>query len=538
MMTAAPDDLWAVHPTTISVSPLAETALIPSSQVYSPVSPFGPELSGSVMAATTSTSAPFGSAEIISHGDGSEHASTNMAQPIAQHSNSYPLLFRTASEIPRFSVPYRWWEDDARTILWSFDVRQISLVIRFSLFHDSNQPRAALQRRDSSFLDTFLATVLQPYELPFIHTLSQTQKIDEILRRSQNTMSVNPPWSWHPAQDLRGPEPATIAQEIEAESQLHFKAVPFEAWVRCSLGFPAAEVDWFLLQHNALYIILLTHLKAHQYDIIKYRKVEKLLRGKSPLAHKAVVHSLSQFQNGKDAQIPQTNTPSLDFIVGPIQELFKRYPANLVSTLKTLSVVAIRFQKTQIHVPNVDWYKKLDTRVPFLDNLLASLSATELARSLNRADQSMFSQLSPEQLMNEQSPIIEALHTRWCDLVVAVWECCTALPDHVPWIQECIEILHSLHNYNSTLALIQGLNRISMSFLWSNLAPNNDQHGQTANALSLAPASVSYLLDSSNNYAAYRQAMKITPGIPFLLPHVIEYRQHGKAALDELFITT
>jgi hypothetical protein len=283
-MTAAPDDLWAFHPTTISMSPLAETTLMPSSQVYSPVSPFGPELSGSFMATTTTSALPrsldsaVGASSSISHSDGNANANINinMAQTIPQHSISYPLLFRTTSEVPRFLVPYRWWEDDARTILWSFDVRQIGLVIRFGLFHDSNQPRAALQRRDSSFLDTFLGTILDSYEIPFIPTLSQTQKIDEILRRSQNTMSVIPPWSWRPAQTLRGPEAATIAQEIEAESQLHFKAVPFEAWVRCSLGFPAAEVDWFLLQHNALYIILLTHLQAHQYDIFKYREVEKV----------------------------------------------------------------------------------------------------------------------------------------------------------------------------------------------------------------------------------------------------------------------
>lgn len=156
------------------------------------------------------------------------------------------------------------------------------------------------------------------------------------------------------------------------------------------------------------------------------------------------MHSLSQFQNGKDSQPPPTNKPSLDFIAGPIQDLFKQYPANLISTLKTLSVVGIRFQKTHIHVPNVDWHTRIDTRAPFLNNLLASLSATELARSLSRADEAMFAQLSREQLANKHSPIIEALHARWCDLAVAVWECCTALPDIIPWIQECIEV-RSLH---------------------------------------------------------------------------------------------
>lgn len=172
---------------------------------------------------------------------------------------------------------------------------------------------------------------------------------------------------------------------------------------------------------------------------------QQLLREKSPFAHKAVVRSLSHFQTGKDAQMPQTNTPGLAFIAGPIQDLFRQYPANLASTLKTLSVVAIRFQKAYIHVPNVDWQKKLDTRVPFLDDMLAAHSAKELARSLARADESMFSQLKDRnQLTNElranQSTVIESIHTRWCNLAEAVWECCTALPDHVPWVQECIEV--------------------------------------------------------------------------------------------------
>ncbi|PCH00491.1 Guanine-nucleotide dissociation stimulator CDC25 [Penicillium occitanis (nom. inval.)] len=462
---------------------------------------------------------------------------------MAQNSQlqTYPLLFTAASETPSFQHLYqRWWEDDAQTVLWSFDVRQISLVIRFGFFHDSDQPRMILHRRNGNVLETFLNSLLPPMQSQYIPTLTQSQKVEEILRRCQATMPMNLQWSWYPSQGLRGPEPSVIAGEIEAESQMHFKAVPFEAWVRCSLGFPAAEADWFFLQHNALYIILLSHLQAHQYELPKYREVEKLLRQKSPFAHKAIVQCLNHFSDGKELQ--QTSKSSLDFIAGPIQDLFQKYPANLISILKKLSVIAIRFRQTYIHVPNVDWNKRLDTRAKYLDDLLAALSPTDLARSLTRSDQSMFAQLSREQLMDEQNPIAEVLHTRWCDLVMAVREYCTAMPESLQSIQECIQILHNMRNYNSTLALIHGLQHISVNFLWVNSATpitttSNTAQTQTVSVYSLIPQNVSYLSDSSNNYASYRHAMKVTPGIPFLLPHIIEYRQHGEAALDELFTT-
>ncbi|EEA19511.1 conserved hypothetical protein [Talaromyces marneffei ATCC 18224] len=526
-------------------------------QVYFPGSSFTPDLSANYMTPTpTSSAGHYDSFDVtrtssssIPRGQegGNDSQTTNMNLDMAQNNQlqTYPLLFTATSETPSFQHLYqRWWEDDAQTVLWSFDVRQISLVIRFGFFHDNNQPRTILHRRNGNVLETFLNSLLPPYELQFIPTLTQSQKVEEILRRCQTTMPMNLQWSWYPSQALRSLEPSVIAAEIEAESQMHFKAVPFEAWVRCSLGFPATEADWFFLQHNALYIILLNHLQAHQYELPKYREVEKLLQQKSPFAHKAIVQCLNHFVNGKEPP-KQTAKSSLDFIAGPIQDLFQKYPANLISILKKLSVIAIRFRQTYIHVPNVDWHKRLDTRAKYLDDLLAALSPTDLARSLTRSDQSMFAQLSREQLMDEQNSITGVLHTRWYDLAMAVRDCCTAMPEFVQLIQECIQILHNMRNYNSTLALIHGLQHISINFLWVNsttaiTTPSNtpSNQSQAVNVYSLTPQNVSYLSDSSNNYAPYRHAMKVTPGIPFLLPHIIEYRQHGEAALDELFTTT
>lgn len=281
-MTAAPDDSWVYHPMSIPTS----TSDLGDMSYYSGSS-FAPEMSGNYMMSTTSSVGHYDSSFDIARASssyrgqeiGNESQLTNMNMDLTQNSQlqTYPLLFTTASETPSFQHIYqRWWEDDAQTVLWSFDVRQISLVIRFGFFHDSNQPRTILHRRNGNVLETFLNSLLPPYELQFIPTLTQGQKVEEILRRCQATMPMNSQWSWYPSRALRSPEPSTIANEIETESQMHFKAVPFEAWVRCSLGFPAAEVDWFFLQHNALYIILLNHLQAHRYELPAYREVEKV----------------------------------------------------------------------------------------------------------------------------------------------------------------------------------------------------------------------------------------------------------------------
>lgn len=293
MMTAAPDDSWAFHPMSIPTSTSADLGDI-ASQIYSPgSSSFFHDLSGNYMAATPTSAAGHYDSSIVAGASSSntEQHGGNQSETImtmnmnmmstAQNSQiqSYPLLFNAASETPRVQhLHQRWWEDDALTVLWSFDVRQISLVIRFGFFHDNNQPRQILLQRSYNVLDTFLNSLLTPYESQFITSYTQIQKVEEILRRSQPTaISMNLQWSWYPSQALRGPEPSVIAEEIEAESQMHFKAVPFEAWVRCSLGFPSAEADWFFLQHNALYIILLNHLQAYQYELPKYREVEKVI---------------------------------------------------------------------------------------------------------------------------------------------------------------------------------------------------------------------------------------------------------------------
>ncbi|KAH8703708.1 hypothetical protein BGW36DRAFT_287136 [Talaromyces proteolyticus] len=484
--------------------------------------------------ATTSTPATGNASAQVLYDTAGTVSSAAATVETVHSSLSYRPLFSSADERPRFHAPYRWWEDEARTVLWSFDIRQIMLVIRFGLFNDGNQPRAALQRRDAAFIEKFIEGLLQPYELPYLPGLSHAQRVEEILRRCQAVEPVNVPWSRFPTRARRVTDPAAVAQEIEAESHSQFKSVPFETWVRYSMGYATPEVDWFLQQHTVFYVILSTYLQTYPDELPKYQEVEKIMRTKSPFAHRAIVQCLSQFQDQGIAGISQARMSGFEFIAGPIQGLFKASSLGLYNTVKLLSVLRVRFQQTYIHVPQMDWHKKLDTRVPLLDSLLASLSAADLARSLTRSDESKFAQLSRDKLMSEDNPTVEALHDRWSILATSVFECCTALPEIVPYIQQCAEILHSLRNYNSTLALIRGLQLVSMSCLWTTLSPNGEE---SISVISLTPVNLVSMSDASNNYAAYRYAMKTTPGIPFLMPHVVEYRRNGEVALDELFIT-
>jgi hypothetical protein len=130
----------------------------------------------------------------------------------------------------------------------------------------------------------------------------------------------------------------------------------------------------------------------------------------------------------------------LEFITGPIQGLFRGQPTGLTSILKVLSVLAVRFRKTYVHVSEMDWDHRFDTSVPFLDDLLVSISPTDLARTLTDGDESDFAPLSRSQITVENQPTVDALQKKWHALSLAVWESCTALPELVGYIRECIEV--------------------------------------------------------------------------------------------------
>lgn len=190
--------------------------------------------------------------------------------------STYPSLFRPNAERPRFSVSYKWWEDEVTTVLWAFDAGEIQRVIRYGLFPDENLPRTALQSRNESTVDSFLFTLVQPHERPFIANLSHVQKVEEILRRSKGTSPALVPWSWFPSVVSREQDPGAIAKAIDAESRLHFTRIPFEEWVRYSLGYRSILVESFLEEHTKLFHHLLNYFDAFPEELKRYAEVEKV----------------------------------------------------------------------------------------------------------------------------------------------------------------------------------------------------------------------------------------------------------------------
>lgn len=239
--------------------------------------------------------------------------------------------------------------------------------------------------------------------------------------------------------------------------------------------------------------------------------------------------------------------PGFDFIAGPIQRLFKEHPPSLTAILKVLCVLDVRFQQTYVHIPEMDWNECFNTVVTFLEDMLTSTSAVDLAHTLTSADEDHISGLSQQSIITE-SPVIQQLTTEWHSLSVAVWEVCSALPDSVGHIQECVQVsdktqmekiftnvfpsffsspstdlylqaLFFIRNYHSLTAMLNGLQKYNiLSF--------------SLNNINVLPAS---LLDPFQNYLAYRQQFHHAPGIPFLLPHIREFKRHGKGVLHQLF---
>jgi hypothetical protein len=168
--------------------------------------------------------------------------------------------------------PSRWWEDEGRFILYGWDFPLIHSVIRFGLFNDI---KTEILNRDETFIND-LAKSLQLDEAISLSNYSRDRKIDEILRCSRFSRPPKYAWRWFPEQVRQETRPLTIAEMIDNESCLQFKAVPFEAWVRYALEYKDIAVDWFLLQHEAFYLLLSGFLKTYPDEFCKYEEVEKV----------------------------------------------------------------------------------------------------------------------------------------------------------------------------------------------------------------------------------------------------------------------
>ena len=167
----------------------------------------------------------------------------------------------------------------------------------------------------------------------------------------------------------------------------------------------------------------------------------KHLRNKSPFAHRALVRCLHTVQDTEDDS-SLSPVPGFDFIAGPVQRLFKEHPPSLTAILKVLCVLDVRFQQTYVHIPEMDWNKCFDTSVTFLEDMLASTSAMDMAHTLTSTDEGYFSELNPQSIMME-SPVFLQLTAEWHSLSVAVWEVASALPDSISYLEECVQVSES-----------------------------------------------------------------------------------------------
>lgn len=443
--------------------------------------------------------------------------------------SSYPSLFQPNAEIPPFFVTYRWWEDEATTVLWAFDVDDIKRVIQYGLYRDENLPRNSLQSRNASAVDNFLLTLIQPTEEAFMANLAFIQKVEEVIRRCKTNSPSLVAWSWFPPQVNRDLDPAALADAIDAESHLHFTRIPFEDLVRYSLGYPAVSVEWFLQQHTALYVHLLNYFNAFPEEMVRYAEVEQHLRNRSPFAHRVLLHCLLTLQSGGKYEIPST-APGFEFIAGPIQALFKDLPPSLTSILKVLCVLKVRFQRHYVHARTMDWIQPFNVDFSLYEDLTGSTSAADFARTITTVDERSFSALTPQQVMAEDAAV-KRLLTEWESLSIDVWECCTALPDMIPYIQDCVQALLVLRNYHSFSAIVNGLRKYSIT----DSIFNSNGAASATPVNPVIPPDLLFLVVPYQNYAAYRQQFQSSPGIPCLIPHIREYQQHGQPALLQMF---
>ncbi|KAJ6031507.1 hypothetical protein N7540_002239 [Penicillium herquei] len=425
-------------------------------------------------------------------------------------SPSYQNLFVLGAEIPRFAISYRWWEDEATTVLWAFNIPEISQVVRYRLFRDDNAPRNSLMSRNADTIEAFLVSLCEPRDQQLLSTLSHLQRVEEILRRSSIPPFRPIPWSWFPPLPDHSLDARSIAAAIETESHFQFTKIEFEELVRAALGYNAPSIEWFLLQHTALYIHLKDHLQAFPEEIPIYVEVEKHLRSRSPFARRALIQCLQDLIPEVAGSIPYSKKPGFEFIAQPIQTLFSQ-PNSLTTILKVFSVLGVRFRRHYIHASKMDWHTQFDTAILFLEECIGSTSATDLARTLTGTDEYDFASLSRQGIMTGDATV-KSLLSNWQTLSIS---------DLLP-----------KRNYHSLTAILNGLHMYAIA-----TAPSrglNSTIGGMVVLDPLLPPETIFLTKPAHNYATYRQFYRENPGLPFLFPHLREYQQQGEPAIQPL----
>lgn len=131
--------------------------------------------------------------------------------------------------------------------------------------------------------------------------------------------------------------------------------------------------------------------------------------------------------------------PGFEFISGPIQTLFKDQPPSLTAILKVFTVLAVRFRRQYIHTTGMNWKLPFDTSIAFLEYCLTSTTPGDLAHTLKHTDEVDFAALSRTNLVAEDAEVKHLL-ANWRTLSTSVWECCSAMPDLIPHLQDCAQV--------------------------------------------------------------------------------------------------
>lgn len=142
---------------------------------------------------------------------------------------------------------------------------------------------------------------------------------------------------------------------------------------------------------------------------------------------------------GGSRDIPRPNATGFQFIAGPIQDLFKDQPGRLSDMLKMLSVLAVRFRRQYAHAAAMNWKTPFDTSLAFLEDCLTYSSPMDLALNMKGLDEHQFAEITRQALVTDDAAVRQ-LFVNWQTLNISVWECCCALPDLIPYLQDCVQV--------------------------------------------------------------------------------------------------
>ena len=223
----------------------------------------------------------------------------------------------------------RWREAEAVDLFrHNLDTETITLLCRFHPFSDNGDAWKELQKRQRTVSNCFLDT--------FGIDLNQAKFKDF--------------WGWTASQVWSDTDPEKISVIIDRESTAHFRNIPFESWVRHSLGFDEPPIRQLYAAHARIGEALRTFVHYNPETREKYVSVAEVaiwsrsssspdwncpqkLHNRNPFAYRAIYDGLV----GK-------HSISFDYwIATPIRKLFEQRQTPLAVILRRLALLSIRF---------------------------------------------------------------------------------------------------------------------------------------------------------------------------------------------------